>query len=140
MSSDRVVLLSVRPRFVDAILAGTKSIELRRTRIHALPGTLVMLYSSSPSRSVQGTAVIERIESGSPEVIWDHSRGRVGVSRQEFTEYFDGASAAFALHLRDIAPLQHPFPLQLMRSRTGLEPPQSFRYITDDQAKQLMHA
>ena len=51
----RVLMLSVRPRFARALLAGTKTAEIRRRFPDVPVGTTVVLYSSSPERALLGT-------------------------------------------------------------------------------------
>lgn len=55
MSTDHALFVSVKPRFAEKILAGEKSVELRRVRPSVTPGTLVIFYASSPTREVVGT-------------------------------------------------------------------------------------
>ena len=42
MTTARTLLLSLRPRFADAILSGAKTVELRRRPINADPGTPII--------------------------------------------------------------------------------------------------
>jgi predicted transcriptional regulator len=137
MSERRAVLLSIRPRYAEAIMQGTKTVELRRTRINAPAGAILVLYSSSPTRAVLGTAILDGIDEDKPGVLWPEIRSTAGLLRREYNEYFHGASTAFALRLRDVVRLSTPVSLQDLRARTGLEPPQSFRYVTAEQVTVL---
>lgn len=56
MTADRTLLLSLRPRFAGSILAGTKTIEIRRRSHKAAGGTPIIRYVSSPVMAVVGTA------------------------------------------------------------------------------------
>ncbi|MCM3662623.1 hypothetical protein M3148_16745 [Georgenia satyanarayanai] len=140
MCDRHAVLLSVRPRFAAAIMDGTKTVELRRTRMHVREGTTVLLYSSSPTRSVLATAVLDGIEEGAPRSLWSRFKKVVGVTRDELDDYFYGTSQGYALKLRDVVVLEDPFPLEEMRRQVGLEPPQSFRYVSARQAELLTRA
>ncbi len=135
MQSDwRGVMLSIRPRYAEAIIRGDKTIELRRTRIHATAGTLVVLYSSSPTRSVLGTAVLDEIIEAQPAELWPRVKDEAGVTQVEFDRYFENAARGYGLRLRDAVALATPTPLHSIRANAGLEPPQSFRYVTRSQA------
>ena len=59
MTAGRTLLLSLRPRFADAILTGAKTIEVRRRPVNASAGTPISLYASSPLRAyfVFGTRI-----------------------------------------------------------------------------------
>ena len=48
LDQDRMVVLSLRPRFAEAILAGVKTVELRRTVPKIVIPTRALLYASSP--------------------------------------------------------------------------------------------
>lgn len=134
--AERGVLLSIRPRYLEAIMAETKTVELRRNRIQASHGTTVLLYSSTPVKAVIGSARIAAIDEATPERLWAKVGPSAGVTRTEFDDYFDGAKIAYGLHLEAVRRLPHPIPLKSLRS-LGLEPPQSFRYLTGPQQYQL---
>lgn len=120
-----------------AIMDGTKTVELRRTRMHVQTGATVLLYSSSPTRAVMATAILEGIEEGTPRSLWSRFKKSIGVTRRELDDYFVGTDHGFALKLRDVRVLDAPFPLADMRCRAGLEPPQSFRYVSPEQVALL---
>jgi predicted transcriptional regulator len=133
-------MLSIRPRFAEAILRGDKTVELRRTRIHAHAGTLVVLYSSSPTRSVLGTAVLDEIIEAQPTELWPRVKDDAGVTQIEFDQYYENAARGYGLRLRDAVPLATPTSLHSIRANAGLEPPQSFRYVNRFQVEQLTAA
>ena len=53
------VLLSVKPRFAEAILAGLKTFEFRRAIFRRTDIKTVVLYASSPTCKVVGEFTIE---------------------------------------------------------------------------------
>jgi predicted transcriptional regulator len=136
MSPDSTVLfVSIKPRFIEKILAGEKSVELRRVRPSVGPGTRVIFYASSPSREVVATARVKRIDSDSPTAIWERYRSQIGLPRSEYRTYFDGVRKAVGIVLTDVERLPRSVPLADLRERLGgFEPPQSFRYIDATQA------
>jgi predicted transcriptional regulator len=130
-----ILFVSIKPRFIEKILAGEKSVELRRVRPSVQPGARIIFYASSPSREVVATARIKAIDAGRPTAIWERHRAEVGLPRSEYRNYFAGASQAVGILLEEIERLPHPLPLADLRERLdGFEPPQSFRYIDDTQA------
>src|SRR5690348_16037028 len=68
---DRALFISVKPRYANAILEGTKTVELRRTRPNLPDGSLVILYSSTPTRAVVGWAQLTAVRVGTPLEIWN---------------------------------------------------------------------
>jgi len=129
LPAPRPLLLSLRPRFAQAILDGTKTVELRRTRVSAPPGTLLVLYASSPVMAVVGVATLADRDTAGPMVIWRRYRGRLGLSRAEFADYFTGAEHATALAIAAPRALPEPLTLSWLRSHAAFQPPQSYRYI-----------
>ncbi len=135
---ERILFLSIRPRFTEAIMAGEKTVELRRSRMQATPGSQVLLYSSSPVKAIVATAVLERIDSHGPEELWSRSGAVSAVTKAEFDQYFAGAARAYGLHLHGITSLPQPISLRELRDALGVDPPQSFRYLTRAQVDKLL--
>lgn len=126
----KALFLSVRPAFASRILAGTKTIELRRIRPHIEPGDSVLIYSSSPEMAILGSAEVEEIICGSPADLWKQVKTEAGVSKEEYETYFDGAALAVGIRLRCVQRLNRSIPLQELRVRwPWLRPPQSYRYV-----------
>lgn len=134
MTDPHAVLLSVRPRYVGAILNGTKTVELRRTSMRLRPGAKILIYSSSPTRQLVAEAVLGRIDDDEPAALWGRVAQYAGVTRREFDSYFAAAGRAFGLHLQDVVRLPDPIDLASLRAVLGHAPPQSFRYLTASQA------
>ena len=65
-SEERALFISVKPRYANAILEGIKTVELRRTRPNLPDGSLVILYSSTPTRAVVGWAHLTGVRAGTP--------------------------------------------------------------------------
>jgi predicted transcriptional regulator len=135
--SDRSLLLSLRPRFAEAILDGTKTVELRRRPIKAQPGTLVVLYASAPTMAVVGTARLVDVVALSPHTAWRRYRSALSLSWPEFTDYLTDADHAHLLRLDDVKELVHPHTLQALRLAAPFQPPQSFRYLKPTDPPQL---
>lgn len=129
MRSPRTLLLSLRPRYATAILAGTKTIEIRRRPVIASAGTPIILYASSPQMAVVGTARLSGTTVCPPDEGWRHHHREFGLSRDEYEAYLDGAANAHLLHLTAVNRLNEPLPLRHLREQAPFQPPQSFRYI-----------
>lgn len=133
---DRALLISIQPRFSQAILSGTKTIELRRT-LPTLPvSALALIYSSSPTKALVGWATIGGIVQATPTALWKDHASETGVSSSEFAEYFAGRSNAVGLQLVSVHRARSLVSLSALRAH-GLVPPQSWRYIPLRQAEGL---
>lgn len=122
--SDRALLLSIRPRFAQAILSGTKSAEIRRQRRAVQPGTLVIIYATKPVGALVGTARISDIAEGIPADIWEQHQDCTGVSKAEYDTYLSGSETAYLLFLRQVQRLEPLLTLEQIRSAATFQPPE----------------
>ncbi|MGW1144574.1 ASCH domain-containing protein [Streptomyces sp. NPDC002454] len=137
---ERAMLLSVHPRFATAILAGTKTVEVRRQRVAAPPGTPVLLYATSPTMAIVGLARIASVRVASPREVWSSSRTKAGISRREYDKYMSGALQASGLTLEAPVAFDAPVPLAALRAAGPFHPPQSYRYLTGDSLRKVLEA
>jgi predicted transcriptional regulator len=133
----RTLLLSLRPRFAEAILAGVKTVELRRRPVNARPGTPILLYASSPTMAVVGTARLRGTHALTPLAAWRTHAARLSLTRAEFDAYLDGSLRAYLLLLHQARVLNEPLHLHQLRRDGRFQPPQSFRYVTPSDPAQL---
>lgn len=129
MAEQRALLLSVRPRYARAILAGTKTVDLRRRPVKAQPGTRVIIYASTPTMAVVGTARLLDALVCEPEAAWTHHHQAMGLHRHEFDDYLDGSMACLLL-LDEVSSLDEPIALRELRKGGKFRPPQSYRYLS----------
>ncbi len=115
------VLMSIRPRFAEAILAGKKTVELRRRRPAFAPGTSVLIYISMPEQKVAGRFEAGEVISKAPSALWREVGQRSGVSKAEFDAYFAGCRVAHAIEIRR--------PARIRPDRLTFRPPQSWQYL-----------
>lgn len=137
-SPERVMLLSIRPRHVEGILAGTKTTELRRTRPRVVSGQPVMIYSTSPVCAVVATCRIAGVTTAGPAELWAAVCGTAAVTRDEFDVYFAGRDGGTALRLQDITVLPVPVTLKQMRAASAFHPPQTWHFLDPDRLLGLL--
>jgi predicted transcriptional regulator len=127
-SGGRAVLLSIKPKYADLIMAGTKTVELRRSW-SAMDAGLMVIYSSMPVQRLVGIATIERVEIRDVEGLWqlacDHGGG---LTKDELEGYFKGKKTAYGVMIRSVQLAESPVdPKTLFADFT---PPQSFLYLS----------
>lgn len=125
---ERALFISIKPQYANAILEGRKTVELRRTRPNLPDGSLVILYSSTPTRAVVGWAQLSGVREGTPLEIWNQYGHAAAIDEPEYDIYFDGTEQAFALELNGVVTAAQQVPLSVIRS-IGIQPPQSWRYV-----------
>ncbi len=139
LDQDRMVVLSLRPRFAEAILAGVKTVELRRTVPKIVIPTRALLYAASPVRALLGTCVITSVRSADLAALWHEHGPRSELSFHEFQQYFKGVNTGTALTLSEPQALSRPIPLQDLRAKPrNFRPPQSFAYVDTKTGNQLI--
>lgn len=138
MNTIKDAIISIHPRYANAILDGQKTIELRR-RIPAIPiGTKLWIYATLPVGAVIGVATVDHIFRGAPSDIWMKYGDRAKISRAEFDSYFTGVTEAIAVSLTnakrnpDLVAID-----QLRQLREGFHPPQVMMSINIQEARYL---
>jgi predicted transcriptional regulator len=137
VASERPLLMSLRPRFAHAILSGEKTVELRRIRVSASPGTTIIIYASAPIMSVVGVARLAAVDIARPATLWRKHRTRLGLARSEFYEYLAGSEFGCALSIADPQALPDPYTLAWLRAHAQFQPPQSYRFLSDTDPEPL---
>lgn len=139
MSDCPDILISLAPAYTRAILEGTKTVELRRRKVHAKVGTRIWLYSKVPTARVEGTARIERLQEGDLNGLWAEFSGEVGISKMEFEAYFTGCNKGYAIVLAGACAVTPAPDLKAMRRKLGgFHPPQFFKRLEPEEVKILL--
>lgn len=135
----RTLLLSVKPRYARAILAGRKTIEVRRRFPEVPAGTVVVLYSSSPERAIIGTVRLKQTIRVDPGKVWELYANKIDIEKRALVAYLDGATVSTLLEIEDPETWIRPVTLSALRETLGVEPPQSFRYLAAEQVALIRH-
>ncbi len=72
-----LVLISTHPRYVEAILAGEKTIEFRR-RWTAQAVKYLVIYATIPVKKNVAVVPIEEALQGGPTALWNYARHHNG--------------------------------------------------------------
>lgn len=137
LPAGRAVLLSIKPKYADLILAGTKRVELRRSWPSNDIGVLV-LYSSSPIQKLVGVAYVDHVNETDVAGLWDLARNNGGgVTRDELVEYFIGKKTAYGIMIRETKTAQCAVdPKEIF---PDFSPPQSYLYLSPSDFQKVMH-
>lgn len=130
-------IISIHPNYADAILAGTKTIELRRRIPELRLGTRLWIYATRPVGAVIGFVTIQSVSKAHPSTIWKRHRNGVGIDYDEFKAYFSGTEEAIAIAL---VSAKHTCPItvdQLREIRGKFHPPQVLTRLTESEGKAL---
>ncbi len=139
LDQHRMIVLPLKPRFAEAVLLGSKTVELRRAEPKIVVPTRALVYSTSPVRALVGTCIVTSVETHSLVDLWERFGPSTGVNVQEFFGYFDGVEKGTALTLSDPEALPRPVPLARLRETPqGFRPPQSFAYVDTQTGDELL--
>ncbi len=130
--TSNVILISIRPKYAKKIFDGSKTIELRKIKPkHLSPGDLVLVYVSSPIKSLVGAFRVEKVEEYSLTEMWEKVKDKAGISKKDFDNYYQESKTGIAIFIENVWKLPKPIELSdLRKAEEGFHPPQSFRYTT----------
>lgn len=121
------ILISIKPKYLDLILSGHKTVELRKRSTKVPSGTRLLLYASSPRCAVVGEARVSFREELTIEALWAKHGAAAGVDRDELDAYYAGADGGVVLGLTDVRTYPADLSLNALRAvREGFRPPQSY--------------
>lgn len=127
---ERMIVLSLKPRYAEAILSGAKTVELRRIEPKLSVPTRALIYASTPVKALLGTCIVERVTADRLAVLWKACGSRTGLAHAEFRDYFEGLEVGSALALSGARRFGRRIPLADLRASRRLErPPQSYSYL-----------
>jgi type I restriction enzyme S subunit len=121
------VLLSIKPKYVKAILDGQKQYEFRKVIFKNPNINKIFIYSTYPVKKVVGTFNIREIIEGHPIELWNNFKLFSGLNENEFFSYFNGNSHGYAIKIDN--PREFESPMDLTDIHSDLIPPQSFCYL-----------
>lgn len=119
------MLLSIKPEYVDKIVAGRKKYEFRK--FHCRKGIdTIVIYATAPVKKVIGEVALLDIIEGSVEYVWHKTKGFGGILEKDYMAYYQGKKVAIAYQLGKVTLYNDPMELKDL----GLDyVPQSFAYI-----------
>lgn len=122
------ILLSLKPKYAEKVLAGEKKVEIRRVFNENLSGLRIAIYSSSPHKCIVGQAKISYIVKDHPLKIWQRYHNQIGTSFEEYQRYTYGKDKVYAILLDNVIPYKQDISLTHLSivTKSELRPPQSF--------------
>ena len=123
---NKSILLSIKPKYVHAILRGEKKYEFRKAIPQSNDVKDVYIYASSPIKKIVAKFSLNHILRASPEEIWKQCSKYGGISKEEFFRYYNTKTEAYALTISDLEIFEDPIcPYNKFKK---FAPPQSFLY------------
>lgn len=123
------VLLSIKPKYADRIMAGSKKFEFRKVIFRHPDVHEIVIYSSSPVKKIVGTCTIRSVVAHDPLTLWEHCKEAAGIGEEDFFAYFEGRKRGYAIEIGMTDPLERPVDPKVCDPE--FIPPQSFQYVDD---------
>lgn len=113
------------------ILNEEKTIELRKKiGKNFVDGSTIIIYSSSPVKSIVAIAKINKIQRIRSEKITEEHLKKIFISDVYFKEYMINKEVCYLIELKDVKKLKKPIHLQELKE-IGFTAPQSFCYASE---------
>jgi predicted transcriptional regulator len=133
-------LFSVRPRFADALLSGSKTVEIRRRRVNLPSGAVCLVYASSPVRALVGAILVDAVDTDRPGAVWDRWGACTGLARHEYDSYVEGTSYACAIVVSGSVTFPRAIQLsELRRRHRAFVTPQSYRFLPAAEVSSILN-
>ncbi|WP_411736503.1 ASCH domain-containing protein [Pseudomonas aeruginosa] len=128
-------IISIRPKHVNNILSGKKTVELRVKAMNLPVGSRLWVYTTLPVGKVEVSTEIDFVESLPPKEMWRKYGKSICISKKEFDEYTEARDSVVAIGLRNVKQLDREICLATLRKyERGFQPPQFFSKLHSDRA------
>src|SRR6266567_763223 len=98
-------IISIKPVYANQILAGTKTIELRKSAMGLTENDVILVYSSAPEQRFSFWFRIGRVESLPVRKMWDLNEKQLGIGFEDYSLYFSGLEFAVGFHIAQLQPI-----------------------------------
>ncbi|WP_341914694.1 ASCH domain-containing protein [Ferrovibrio terrae] len=130
------ILISLHPEYTDAMLAGVKTVELRRRPVRVAQGGRVWIYTTTPRAIVEAVGIVKQVVVAHPSRIWSRYREETAISKKDFDKYFIGAGVGCGIVFESIYSLNQSVSLAELRRRfKSFHPPQFYKSLTSNSAE-----
>lgn len=122
------IIMSIKPKYADKILNGTKKFEFRKSipkRIDEIDK--VFIYSTFPIQMVIGYFTIKKVYKMNPLELWLYTWEQAEIEINDFQRYFQGKEFGYAIEIDKFITYQRPLFFKEIDATGKI--PQSFKYI-----------
>lgn len=130
-SSDRDLVLSLKPRWSEEIFSGLKTIEVRRRFPEAANMNLrALIYTTAPKKALTGEVRIISARRVTLSEIKSRWSRQTRIPNELVDEYLGDLGAGVLLFLSEPIRYHAETPLSELRKSFGFTPPQSYAYAS----------
>ena len=134
----KFILVSIKEKYVVEILRGNKTIELRKSIPNCKAGDVIIIYTTKPVMAITAMANIGKIILCSPAEMWEKYSVRLGISKEDFFDYYRTSNKAVGIELLNATKLNDQILLSVIKGiLPNFSPPQTFKYLNNLDAEKL---
>lgn len=117
------VILSIKPQFIEEIVAGNKRFEFRKS-VFKMPVEKVYVYASAPISRIIGEFRPMDVVTGAPVDVWKETKKFSGITKKFYDDYYKGKKTAYAIVIQNF--VKYECQVNLPK---GIHAPQSYCYV-----------
>ena len=121
------ILLSIKPKYVNKILDGTKKYEFRKI-IATKHIDNIVIYCTYPQMGIVGEVEVKNLICLPVDELWKRTADFAGISKLEFIDYYSGKKNGVAYELGKVINYSRPIKLENYGVKYA---PQSFIYLDE---------
>ena len=122
-----IILMSIKPEYVDKIFSGEKKYEYRKRLCKEKIDTIIV-YSSSPIQKVVGELKIKQVLYDKKTIIWNTTHKHGGITKIKYDKYYENCDYAVAYEIEKAILYDKQKDLKDFNVKMA---PQSYVYITN---------
>ena len=120
-------ILSIKPKYANAILEGDKRYEFRKASFRR-DVREVFVYATKPIGKIVCKFYVGEIIEDKPEKLWKNYRDLSGLTEEEFFTYFSGMRKGVAIEIEGVERFKEPIDPKMIYPE--FTPPQSWIYLS----------
>lgn len=121
-------IISLKPEYLDLMLSGEKTIELRKRPLHLLSeNSNVWVYGTLPLGAIAALATVKNVLRMSPVAAWKSYRTQIAITKKEYSDYVADSEHVSLVFWEKVKPLSKDFSLSEIRQKDPcFQPPQFY--------------
>ena len=123
------VILSIKPIYSNAIIAGSKKVEFRKQKFKRVVDK-IFIYSSSPEKLIVGYFTFSQIIEDTPENLWNKFKEVGGITQTDFFDYYKDTNKGFSIVIDKVHRFKQGIdPIEFIENFSA---PQSYIYVDEN--------
>lgn len=135
----KTLIVSIKPEFTEMIIAGKKTIELRKSAPDVNVGDIMIIYCTYPIMAFIGVCKIGKVLKLEPLLMWKQYKSCLGIDYVRFSAYYHNVSLAIGIEITEFEKLNKNIKLEAIKNEIpSFQPPQTFRYLDSKTFEKLL--